>query len=166
MPAGSGAAERRVCTGSAPAGSATRPAPRVLGRRRAGRTAAPAPLRLPLRRLPVLPSHLTRSQGRFAAPTAPCIRRPPLPFPAPTGPGLDPARPELRRDLALGFSLRDEACLLAPSVLMRSLGGSRVTSRELVLRWVSRDGGRPPEGRGGRHPGGVASRGDERPRPR
>lgn len=52
--------------------------------------------------------------------------------------------PGPRRDLTLGFSLREDACLLVLTVLMRSPGDSGVTSRELVLRWVSLEGGYSP----------------------
>lgn len=51
-----------------------------------GSTAALGDLHL----LSAQPSHLTRSRGSFVEPTAPCLRRPPLPVPALTGPSARP----------------------------------------------------------------------------
>lgn len=72
MPAGSGAAERRLRTGSA---RGQRPAS-FPGRAGAQRTERGSSAALgDLGHLSAQPSHLTRSRGIFVEPTAPCVRR-------------------------------------------------------------------------------------------
>lgn len=156
-PAGSGAAERGLRTGSAPVG-----APRVphgaawAGPDRTERDGT----RLQrcvrgLRRLSAQPSHLTRSRGSFVEPAAPCVRSatradssaapaaprsPPSPGPEPQlGAGLFPPGGRLL------------ACPVRFNTIPRRLGSPFSV---LVLRWVDLDGGRAPW----EEPVGVASR--------